>query len=226
MTMNDSVKNTSISLGQLTSFLEHQPDVFQQHPHLLELVVLADDRGAASLLERQIGVLKQRLQEQQNKQNEFIQVARENEAISDNFSELICKLIGFTNLSEFAAELPNALRSSFSIDEVSFKTEQSAQRSDQDQVNYENALRRLQNNCSVCDNRLPTAIMNLFFSDEVKSAALVPMNTISSSAPLGIIALGSYDSQRYTNDLGTAHLDRLGTMAGTCLARLQPNVEQ
>ena len=221
--MTDAANKPSLSLEQLTMFLEQQPDIFQQHPQLLELVILADDRGAASLLERQIGVLKKRLQEQKERQHEFLQVARENETISDNFSELIIKLIGFSNLSEFAAELPSALRSGFSIDEVSFKTTQSTQRSDIEQSVYEDALRRLQNNSSICDNRLPSSIMNLFFSGAVKSAALIPMNTTDIAAiPIGIIALGSHDPARYTHELGTAHLDRLGKMAGVCLARLQP----
>ena len=222
MPMNEADKVATINVEQLASFLEQQPDVFQRYPELLELVVLADDRGAASLLERQIGVLKQRLQDQKSQQHQFMQLARENEEISDNFSNVVYKLVGFTNLSEFATEFPKALRISFSIDEVSFKTAQSAQRSYSDEQAYDDALRRLQNNSALCDNRLPSSIMSLFFSEDIKSAALVPMATDDSSTPLGVLALGSKDSDRYTHDLGTAHLDRLGKMAGICLARLQP----
>jgi len=48
------------------------------------------------------------------------------------------------------------------------------------------------------------------------------MRKADTTNPLGILALGSSDPERYTNDLGTAHLDRLGLMSGICLARLQP----
>jgi len=65
--------------------------------------------------------------------------------------------------------------------------------------------------------------MKLFFSEEIKSAALIPMRTNDSDSPLGILALGSIDPERYTNDLGTAHLDRLGLMSGLCLERLLPS---
>jgi len=75
----------------------------------------------------------------------------------------------------------------------------------------------------VCDNRWPSNIMSLFFSADINSAALIPMRKPDSIEPLGILALGSQDPDRYTNDLGTAHLDRLGLMSGLCLARLQPN---
>ncbi len=220
--MNQADKKSSMTIEELSIFLEGQPDVFQRHPQLLELVVLADDRGAASLLERQIGVLKQRLQDQKKQQNQFMQAARENQEISDSFSELIYQLIGFTNLSQFAAEFPNALRNSFSIDEVSFKTTLSAQRNEDDKRAYDNALRRLQHNISICDNRLPSSIMNLFFSEKIKSAALIPMSSPNVKTLIGVLALGSEDENRYTHELGTAHLDRLGKMAGICFARLQP----
>ena len=82
-------------------------------------------------------------------------------------------------------------------------------------------MRRLNKQRTVCDNRWPSNIMKLFFSDEIKSAALIPMRSKESKTPLGILALGSRDTSRYTNDLGTVHLDKLGLMAGICLSRLQ-----
>ena len=45
--MNKAEPKPSLSIEELTAFLESQPDVFQRHPQLLELVTLADDRGAA-----------------------------------------------------------------------------------------------------------------------------------------------------------------------------------
>ncbi len=206
----------------LFHFLSDNPNIFQQHPELLELVTLSDSRGTASLLERQVSMLNERLREHKSQQSQFMQVARENEQISDNFTHVICQMIGFTNLSEFATEFPSELRTKFEIDEVAFKTEQAASRRPSDNEGYDDAVRRLVNNRAVCDNRWPSTIMNLFFSKDINSAALVPMRTYESKAPLGVLALGSRDPDRYTNDLGTAHLDRLGLMSGLCLARLQP----
>lgn len=218
--------DTLNSNEQLADFLQSNPNIFQQHPELLELVTLTDSRGTASLIERQVAMLKERLRSQQSKQTEFFQVARENEQISDSFSSIICQLIGFTNLSEFATVFPNALRKTFEIDEVAFKTAQAVQRRPSGNDGYHEALRRLTNHRAVCDDRWPSAVMSLFFSDAIKSAALIPMRTSETSQPsdepLGILALGSTDPERYTNDLGTAHLDRLGVMSGICLARLQP----
>ena len=214
--------NESFNTSDLVEFLKTNPDIFQRHPELLELVTLSDSRGTASLLEKQLEQLKERLNRFQSKQSEFIEVARENEQISDSFSKIIYQLIGFNNLSEFASEFPLALRKTFEIDEVSFKTKQSTVLRPTDNAIYEEALRRLVNNKSVCDDRFPSDIISLFFSDTIKSAALIPMRTSSEDDTIGILALGSNNPKRYTNELGTAHLDRLGIMTGICLSRLQP----
>jgi len=213
---------TALAPTDLVDFLRDNPDIFQRHPQLLELVTLSDNRGTASLLEKQLEQLKQRLNRFQSQQFELIEVARENEQISDSFTNIICQLIGFNNLSEFAGEFPVALRKTFDIDEVSFKTSQAVSRRTSEQEVYDDILRRLVNNKAVCDNRWPSSIIALFFSDQIKSAALIPMRTEADSEPIGILALGSNDPERYNNELGTAHLNRLGIMAGICLARLQP----
>jgi len=187
----------------------------------LELITLSDNRSTTSLLERQVDVLRTRLEQQKSNHSELFKVARENEQISDNFSEIVYQMIGFVSLSEFASQFPSALKSIFDIDEVSFKTAQSVERKPEDKQSYADALRRLNNNNSACDNRWPSGIMNLFFSSDIQSAALIPMVNHETEAPLGILALGSRDNNRYTNDLGTVHLDKLGRMSGICLSRLQ-----
>lgn len=221
-TKQQITQESDLGIAELVSYLEANPNIFQQHPELLELVTLSDSRGTASLLERQVSMLKERLGQQQSKQSEFFQVARENEQISDAFTKIICQLIGFTNLSEFASEFPQSLRKTFAIDEVSFKTPQAVSKRATDSEAYDDSIRRLTNQRAVCDDRWPSNIMALFFGKSIKSAALIPMRIPDQKEPIGILALGSTDAERYTNDLGTAHLDRLGLMSGICLARLQP----
>jgi len=220
--MKQAELKQTIDIADLMAFLEQQPDIFERHPELLERVRFSDDRGTSSLLERQVAALKERLGRFQSQQFELIEVAKENEQISDSFSQIICQLIGFTNLSEFASEFPTALRKTFEIDEVSFKTELATSRRTDETESYADTLRRLANKDAACDNRWPSNIHSLFFSPAIKSAALVPMLNKEKGDILGVLALGSSDSNRYTNELGTAHLNRLGLMAGICLQRLQP----
>ncbi len=218
-------KNQELNLAapdeNFVQVLKDNPTLFQRHPELLELVTLADSRGTSSLLEKQVDTLRHRLQNMQSKQSEFIEVVRENEQISDSFVAIICKLIGYQNLSEFAAEFPSALRATFAIDEVTMKTAAAVAKRPSENAAYHAAIERLPNGVAACDNRWPSALLELFFASSVKSAALVPMKFEVDGETIGILALGSMDEERYTHELGTAHLTRLGLMAGICLHRLQ-----
>ncbi len=221
--INTSSTDKEFGLQELAAYLREHPGVFQQHPELLEIISLSDGRNASSLLERQIAVLKERLLAQKMAQAELFQNARDNEQISNQFSDVISQLISCTNLSEYASEFPRTLRRTFAIDQVAIKTAQSVTRKPSEAQAYEETLRRLNNNRAACDNRWPSSVMQLFFKDDIRSAALVPLYTRADGNTLGVLALGSCDPDRYTHDLGTAHLDKLGLMAGICLRRLQPN---
>lgn len=212
--------NPTIS-QQFIETLRQNPDIFNQHPELLELINISDSRNASSLLERQVEQLKQRIASMRHQKSEMIDVARENEAISDNFTEVICQLIAYQNLSEFASDFPRTLKRIFEIDEVSIKTSNAVEKHAAEANAYQDSLKRLSHEKALCDNRWPTTIMQLYFSDAVNSAALIPLKADENSKVIGILALGSADPERYTHQLGTAHLNRLGLMAGICLDRLQ-----
>ena len=207
---------------QFVSFLVNNPDIFQRQPGLLDSLQLSDQRGTASLLERQINRLQQRLHSIQTEHDEMFDLARENEQISNNFSDVIGKLISYRDLAGFAGDFSSSLKHAFSIDEVSIKTSFAMSKKPNDAESYSEALRRLTHKKSVCDNRWPSNILSVFFSPEIHSAALIPLRETEGGEIIGVLGLGAMDSERYTQNLGTAHLDRLGTMCGMCLARLQP----
>jgi len=213
-----SKQNTTPTIDRMAEWLRDNPNIFKQQPELLELINLPDERGASSLLERQVEVLRKRITDYQTQQQTIVSMARENEAISDNFMPIFSLLIGINSLAELAEQLPVTLKQTFHINYVGFKL--ASRIKEQQQTAYQDTLRRLANQKTVCDNRLPSHILALFFEQPVKSAALIPLLDKPNGKPFGVLALGDDDAQRYTDDLGTIHLDRLGLMAGICLSRL------
>lgn len=55
------------------------------------------------------------------------------------------------------------------------------------------------------------------------SLALVPLRRASTEPPFGLLVLGSPDPTRYSADMATDFLARLGEVAGAALARLLPD---
>lgn len=219
--MTLSKKTTPLSDADFVDYLRNNPNIFVKEPGLLQLVNLSDERGTSSLLERQIDVLRSHLEQTRSAQQELINIAIENEAIMGNFTKVTEQLIACDDMSQFARKIPRVLMQTFDLEEVGFKTEQAVSNKEVEQQAYQHALLRMTDNQAVCDNKLPSAIVSLFFTKSVKSVALVPLIPLGNNKPVGIMALGSKDENKYTPDLGTTHLNTLGTMAGICLQRLQ-----
>jgi uncharacterized protein len=58
----------------------------------------------------------------------------------------------------------------------------------------------------------------------VASLALIPLRAGLAPQAFGLLVLGSPDPQRFTADMGTDFLERIGELASAALARLRPLV--
>ena len=153
----------------------------------------------------------------------------------DTAAEVVAKLLAYQHISEFLTDLPRTLRELFVVEQVSIKTHAITISKPSEKLAYKEAVRRVNAGHAVCDDRLPSQVNSLFFNAPVASVALVPLTVPlaagaqSPSRPLsspgdpplaGVLALGSADAKRFAPELGVAHLDRLGRLAGICLSRL------
>src|SRR5580658_8284074 len=69
----------------VAQYLQHNPDFFEQHPQLLARLRLQHPRNGStvSLIERQVEVLREKIQTQDQKLAEFVQVARANNVLAE-----------------------------------------------------------------------------------------------------------------------------------------------
>lgn len=201
-------------------FLREHPAIFTQYPEFLDHLNLSDSRGVTSLLERKVQRLEDALLHMRTQHSELVDVANENQSILTKLDETLARLLVYRNLSEFYTDFPRVLRDAFLIDQVSLKTPALVATKPSDKLQYKEVMRRLSGKSAVCDNRWPSALTGFLFSAPTASAALVPLLASSQTEVIGVLALGSNDPERYAPDLGAAHLNRIGLLAGLCLSRL------
>src|SRR5688572_32023240 len=78
------VEIAEVDEAAVASYLAATPEFFDRHAQLLAKIRLPDTRSGAStvsLLERQVGVLRERNRELERKVKDFVDVARENDAL-------------------------------------------------------------------------------------------------------------------------------------------------
>ena len=226
------VEIAEVDEAAVASYLAATPEFFDRHAQLLAKIRLPDTRGNAttvSLLERQVEVLRERNRQLERKVKDFVDVARENDALSARVLAMARRLIGANDSAAAVTAIEAALREEFGagqsvlvltaghapagIAESRFLRVVPAELP---------ALRSFETLFSSgkprCGQLRDSQREFLFGTDasEVGSAALVPLGEKGS---IGLLACGSHDSQRFNPTMSTDFLAHIGELIAAALAR-------
>ena len=98
----------------VAKYLSENPDFFERKADLLlELTIPHGNRGAISLLERQVELFRERNGELQNNINDFIFNAEENDALFEKTRIVILKLLKSDTLTQLSNVIEDTLKTEF-----------------------------------------------------------------------------------------------------------------
>jgi len=190
---------------------------------LKELELSHASGPAISLIEKQVQYLRGQNDALENKLNQLIQVASDNEILMSRLHQLTLELMAMGDLASFFDRLTDALMSEFKADILNItlfdrKVEAGPKtpmfhisRDDPEMTQFHDHLDK---GVSVC-GRLNRNKRDYLFGSRaqwVQSTALVPMGKD------GLMAIGSSDPARFYPGMGTLFLDLL---AGVVTSRLE-----
>ena len=225
------VEIAEVDEAAVASYLSATPEFFDRHAQLLSKIRLPDARGGpstVSLLERQVEVLRERNRQLERKVKDFVDVARENDALGTRVLAMARRLIAVRDRTAVIAAIEAALREDFGAGQsVLVLTAASAPQGITESrflriVPAEAAdLRSFETLFSAgkprCGQLRDSQREFLFGADaaEVGSVALVPLGPKGS---LGLLACGSNDSQRFNPTMSTDFLAHIGELIAAALA--------
>ena len=212
---------------QLLELLKDYPDILVRNPALLaELEIPHESGSAVSLIERQVGVLRDKLQASDSRLRELMDNARSNERLAESRHRLAINLLGAHDLDDVISivldELGNELGADFAI--VRLFTEDEDRLGDKPELFIDANTRELASFSTMLDNRKPmcgrcTDEQKAFLfgdpADRVGSAAVIPL---VAGAKLGLLALGGEDERRFSIAMGTEFLSQIGELVSAALA--------
>ncbi len=212
---------------QLLDLIKDCPDILVRHPALLaELEVPHETGGAVSLIERQVGVLRNRLQLTDKRLRELMDIARSNERLAESRQRLAINLLGARDLDDVISivldELGNELGADYAV--VYLLTDDPGRLDGKPEIFVDANTEALKLFSTMLDNRKPicgrsTLEQNEFLfgseAGQVASAAVIPL---VAGARLGLLALGSKDESRFTIAMGTEFLTQIADLVSAALA--------
>jgi uncharacterized protein YigA (DUF484 family) len=224
-----STKPSGPSERAVGDYLLAHPEFFAQHTELLtKLRIPHVTGGAASLIERQVALLRKQNDQLERKLVELVEVARANDSLLERIHHLAVALLESDDLEERLIALQDILRSCFGADELSALLF----RGSAEQLGGAPAKRIeradpalgllhdfLQSGKPKC-GRFSLKQLHFLFgtrATHIGSAALVGLGT---RAELGLLAIGSRNPEHFAPTLGTAFLTRIGELTSAAIGAL------
>jgi uncharacterized protein YigA (DUF484 family) len=212
---------------ELISLLRETPDILQRHPELLTVLEVPHESGkAVSLIERQVAVLREQNQSQDNRLRELMDVARDNERLAQSRHRLALNLLSARDLSDVVSTvldvLSNELAADYAVIKLFTSDKQRVENSaglfvdgqDEDLSAFKTML---EHKNTVCGRSSVEQKKYLFGSEahNVASAAIIPL---VSGANLGLIGLGAVKSERFNTSMGVDFLSQIGELVSAAVA--------
>ncbi|MEA1890861.1 MAG: DUF484 family protein [Pseudomonadota bacterium] len=217
---------SEINEEEVLFYLEKHPDLLMQHSDLLERMQIPHHtgQGMVSLIERQVEVLRDKNRQQEERLLVLISNAQKNEDITEKLHHYSLQLSSTSAVEELLQNTATELRQLFDLAAVSINIKPEYQNDGlQTATLTEKTFAALfdtlgKETCS-CHNALDDELLNALFGDDaaaVKSCALLALDT---PHRVGLIALGASERERFTPQMGTLILSRLGEQFATALKR-------
>jgi len=205
-------KKNKVSNKEIAEYLILNPNFFKENPEVLNSIEIIHESGAAvSLIQKQVELLRSNYNSTTDKLMELLGIAKNNEDIFILTKELILSLIDASSIEEIVALLEKSFVADFGAknSKVLFFTE-SSKNLPKGRVKNPAEARNILGNllkpgkifCGEVNKEVAKFIFNRKTS--VKEMALVPLN---SSSLLGLIALGSDQPGKYSDNKDTLFLD-------------------
>ncbi len=210
---------------EVAAWLRRHPTFLKQFPDLaLSLVVPRDDGPTASLASYQLEVLRDKNRELSKRLNDLFGNAQENERLAVRTHQLALTLMKQGSAADTVRAMAAALAEDFNGDRVSIVLLEPIAGLEENEwlqvVPADNPHMAPFRDClrdgePICGRLQPEKHVLLYGSraEEVASSALLPLPGI------GLVAVGSRDSNRFYPGMGTLFLRMMGETLATALKR-------
>ena len=227
------IKQEALNDLSVSEYLQTYPDFFERNGPLLaklRLPHLRDGGSTVSLVERQVEVLRERIQSLERKLKELVDVARANDALAERIHRLSQRLIRAHTLLDTINAVEASLREDFdarnsvlvlflpearSQEEAAGRFLRTGDLNDPEIKTFESLLQAGKPRCG----QIRDAQRDFLFgkdSVEIGSVALTPLGP---KGAIGILAIGASDAERFHPAMSTEFLSRIGELVSYALMR-------
>ena len=198
----------------VADYLAEHPQFFEDNPELTASLKLSSALGGrtVSLQDRQVEVLREKIRQLELKLANLMRLARDNDAIIANFHQWTLHLWRSKDDDDLAGAVAQTLRDAFDLPATTLRlwdhttdAEDAREFADQLKSPY----------CGPASGK--PGLNWLADAAAMQSAAFIPLHTPDGKQSMGLLVLASPDPQRFSSDMATDVLSRIGETASAVL---------
>jgi hypothetical protein len=212
-----------LTAHDVADFLQHNPDFLTQHASVFASLKVPHphETRAISLGERQILALRARVKDLEWKLAGLVHNASGNERISRTLTDWCALMLAEPDAEKLPGYIVESLTSLFDLPDIALRL---WGLDGADATLTQGISSALADYCGelakpYCGPRSEQPAGALLQS-HIASMAVVPLHLPGSRNTVGVLVLGSPDTERFTTDMDTVFLETLGRLAGAALSRL------
>lgn len=199
----------------VAQYLREHPDFLERHNELLTVLAVPHPRHekAVSLTERQLRALRSKIQHLEQKLAELLRFGEQNDEISEKLHRLVLALFKVTGYENRRRVLFAILQDDFAVPHVALHI-----LSDEGEGAQEIRTLAAGMGRPYCGKPAEAGTQTSLFGEmaaHIRSVALMPLR--QGEQTIGLLALGSEESERFYAEMGTLYLERIGALAATAL---------
>ena len=214
--------------AKVIDYLQKNPELLMSYPGIFTALSIPHQTcGAASLVERQLKMLRDENQALKRNMDELMNIARENQEINQRFHRLALELMDSEQLHDMLSLVQHQVQAFFDTDYVCFRFLPTIEYKEQHpgahclhskSVIADTVSTWLAGRKPVCGQLDDMTNCELFGGElKIGSSAIVPLYHITD---LGLLCLGSASKERFDKNKGITFLQQLGQLVSTRLQGL------
>lgn len=197
----------------VAEYLQKNPDFFNEHPEVMADLAIPHPYGGRtiSLSERQMLMLRERVKELEKKLHEWMELARENEALQNKVHQYTLALLGTYDLASRQAAATRNLQEIFSVPHAVMRLWK------EQPPSMELMAVADQNIKPICVHEAVFDTASWFgeSAEHLRSFAYLPLHKGAQS--IGMLILASEDAQRFYPEMGTLFLQRIAEIVSSAV---------
>ncbi len=227
--MSDTGIKEGVTPTEVASFLRRHPEFLQDYPDLALTLAPPREQGATtSLASYQLEVLRDKNRELGRRLHELVNNANENEQLVQRVHALTIALMRETSLAGSVRRVVGSLREDFHTDHVRlvlFRSDADLPAADwlivqaQGLAAMPEFVEFFRQGDPLCGRLQPEKLESLYgaHAAEVRSSVLLALN--AGETPVGMLAIGSADTNRFHPGMGTLFVRLIADAVSTAFAR-------